>query len=272
MAPTEKLGYWGVPTSTIDWCENNYEVNYYVAEMWNTVSNLMMILPSLWGMFEVLRKGFDRRFVFCNFLLLVVGIGSWAFHMTLLYRMQLFDELPMVYGTCVHVYCLYEIQNPRRTHSYNLIIIGILTTYAIGFTTVYLLCPQPLIQHTSYGILVIISFYFEYSIIREEKCKTCQKLFLMSVPTYLFGFLLWNIDKLFCTNLTLLRRNLPKALSPVTQLHAWWHIFAGYGTYVQILFCIHSRHDFRKKKNDLYDLEVLPFASSLRWVQKLKTQ
>lgn len=26
-------GYWGKPTATIDWCEKNYEVNYYVAEM-----------------------------------------------------------------------------------------------------------------------------------------------------------------------------------------------------------------------------------------------
>lgn len=26
-------GYWGNPTATIDWCEKNYEVNYYVAEL-----------------------------------------------------------------------------------------------------------------------------------------------------------------------------------------------------------------------------------------------
>ena len=30
MAPTstDTLGYWGQPTSTIDWCEYNYEVRY----------------------------------------------------------------------------------------------------------------------------------------------------------------------------------------------------------------------------------------------------
>ena len=27
MAPAvEIIGYWGPPTSTLDWCENNYEV------------------------------------------------------------------------------------------------------------------------------------------------------------------------------------------------------------------------------------------------------
>lgn len=154
----------------------------------------MMILPPLWGMLEVIKQKFQKRFIYCHFLLLseyfifffslfshldlldsllyaeiwetnllhamfsllfllikqdykakliisichkiknifeqmfdfvkikeinftyfvnflffflsVVGLGSWAFHMTLLYEMQLFDELPMVWGTCVLVYCL----------------------------------------------------------------------------------------------------------------------------------------------------------------------
>lgn len=33
MAPLENVGYWGEPTSTIDWCERNYEVSFYIAEM-----------------------------------------------------------------------------------------------------------------------------------------------------------------------------------------------------------------------------------------------
>lgn len=35
MAPVEvngKIGYWGEPTATLEWCEDNYEVTYYVAE------------------------------------------------------------------------------------------------------------------------------------------------------------------------------------------------------------------------------------------------
>lgn len=36
----------------------------------NTVSNLMMIVPPLWGMVEVLKQRFEKRFIFCHFLLL----------------------------------------------------------------------------------------------------------------------------------------------------------------------------------------------------------
>jgi len=34
MAPLERDfdGFWGKPTATIDWCEANYEVTYFVAE------------------------------------------------------------------------------------------------------------------------------------------------------------------------------------------------------------------------------------------------
>lgn len=33
MAPAaDRQGYWGTPTSTLDWCEENYVVSFYIAE------------------------------------------------------------------------------------------------------------------------------------------------------------------------------------------------------------------------------------------------
>lgn len=37
--PEQKNGYWGIPTSTIDWCEENYVVSTYIAEAINTTTN-----------------------------------------------------------------------------------------------------------------------------------------------------------------------------------------------------------------------------------------
>ncbi|KAJ3589484.1 hypothetical protein NHX12_010329 [Muraenolepis orangiensis] len=92
MAPSaDRQGYWGRPTSTLDWCEENYVVSYYIAEFWNTVSNLIMILPPLYGALQTYRDGLEFRYT-CSFLgLAAVGVGSWCFHMTLLYEMQHLD-------------------------------------------------------------------------------------------------------------------------------------------------------------------------------------
>lgn len=31
-SPDDAEGYWGPPTSTLDWCEENYVSSYYIAE------------------------------------------------------------------------------------------------------------------------------------------------------------------------------------------------------------------------------------------------
>ena len=50
-----------------------------------------------------------NRFTVAYIFFLAIGIGSWMFHMTLQYEMQLMDELPMVYACAVFVYCLFEV-------------------------------------------------------------------------------------------------------------------------------------------------------------------
>ena len=88
----------------------------------------MMIIPSLKGLYTVKQQNFESRYnyFFFNVLiidcilvllrfsilylcLLLTGIGSWMFHMTLLYEMQLLDELPMVWGSSYMVYSLYKV-------------------------------------------------------------------------------------------------------------------------------------------------------------------
>ena len=119
------------------------QITIYIAEFWNTITNLSMIVPALYGLSNVLRQGLERRyltnlehnsnqlmlfilyhdsfnlvdeyiFIFyryllCFVLLFITGVGSWMFHMTLLYEMQLMDELPMVWGASYFVYCQFRV-------------------------------------------------------------------------------------------------------------------------------------------------------------------
>ncbi len=51
----------------------------------------------------------------------------------------------------------------------------------------------------------------------------------------------WNLDNLICPRLQSMRATRPFAVGSLTQMHAWWHVFSGYGTYVLIVSIIGYR-------------------------------
>jgi len=246
MAPVHER-FWGIPTSTLDWCERNYEVSPFIAEFWNTISNLGMIIPPIFGIYEIVKLGLERKFILTHIFLIVVGIGSWAFHMTLLWPMQLADELPMVWGNSILIYQLWEIRkSAKRQMNWSIIILCF--TYCFFFTALYLIYKNPLIHHGMYAILVLVVLWLDLRLVNLNQCRTCTRLLSTGIFMYVFGFGLWNIDNQMCRQITDVRALMPRTLKPFTQLHAWWHILAGYATHLHILFGIHARGHFVKPK------------------------
>lgn len=241
----DRLGYWGTPTSTLDWCEENYVVSFYIAEFWNTVSNLIMILPPIYGALQTLRSGLELRYV-CSFLgLAAVGIGSWCFHMTLKYEMQLLDELPMIYSCCVFVYCLYECFKQENT--INVMTICLLMLFSISVSLVYLQWKEPVFHQVMYGALVaclVIRAVFIVTWVYPWLRPLCYT----SLGVFLLGFVLWNIDNLLCSSLRASRQALPVGVGVVTQFHAWWHLLTGFGSYLHILLSLQIRSTYLKHR------------------------
>src|SRR5258706_3964253 len=109
-----KNGYWGIIDSTIDWCEPNYIITVYIAEFFNTISSLPMVLWAFLGFF-LTRKyvNCESRFSFAFLMLGLVGLGSVAFHGTLRYHYQLLDEIPMLLMDLILVYCCFMTETER---------------------------------------------------------------------------------------------------------------------------------------------------------------
>ena len=93
------------------------------------------------------------RFHFCFAALFVVGVGSWMFHMTLQYEMQLLDELPMVWGGCVLAYCMYQVQSPVKQENTWLALI--LTSLAILFTLTHIHLKIPVVHFVLLSLLIV---------------------------------------------------------------------------------------------------------------------
>ncbi|XP_018586995.1 alkaline ceramidase 3-like [Scleropages formosus] len=243
--PSPPGGFWGPPTSTLDWCEENYFVSVFVAEFWNTVSNLLMILPPIYGAIRTSRDGLETRYVFAFLGLAAVGVGSWSFHMTLQYEMQLLDELPMIYSCCIFVYCLLECF--KRENSINYIMITILLGFSVAVTVVYLLWTEPVFHQVMYGVLVFCL------VLRSMYVVTwvypwLRPLCYTSLGVFLLGFILWNVDNLLCDTLRAARLRLPPVIGAVTQFHAWWHIFTGFGSHLHILLSLQTRATYLKRR------------------------
>lgn len=88
------------------------------------------------------------------------------------------------------------------------------------------------------SVLIDIVFYWLFFFRRK---LFPMRWFILSLCLYFVGFCVWNVDNVFCGSLRDTRQHLSVVVSPVTQLHAWWHFFAGYGTYLSILYMQEAR-------------------------------
>jgi hypothetical protein len=83
-------GYWGIPNAEFDWCEFNYVTSFYIAEPINSFSMISFFVV----VFRIF-KHFRPVLSTCanaNMLLfeiVLVALGSFAFHATLQYRSAL---------------------------------------------------------------------------------------------------------------------------------------------------------------------------------------
>ena len=74
--------FWG-PVTSAEWCEKNYVYSTYIAEFFNTISNVPGILLALIGLINALRQRFEKRFSVLHLSNMTLAIGSMLYHATL---------------------------------------------------------------------------------------------------------------------------------------------------------------------------------------------
>ena len=236
--PEQDNGFWGIPTSTIDWCEENYVVSKYVAEALNTVTNSVFILLALFATYHAYKNKLEPRFIFSALGFLLVGIGSWLFHMTLKYHFQLLDELPMIYATCIPFWSVFS---EFKTKEQSMRIAWGTFMGANLLTVIYLYFRDPTIHQVSYGtlnvLIVIRSIRLRKKYVHDEvAAKQLHTTLILGIGLFLLGYLLWNLDIHFCTQVRIARRNWGMPYGFVLEGHGWWHILTGSGVYCSLVY------------------------------------
>eukprot|EP01084_Bolivina_argentea_P224108 379032_1 len=242
IAESNGIGYWGNVDSLQDWCEPNYVVTFYIAEFFNTLSSLPMVLWCIFGIYYTHKSGIkEARYILCFAALGITGIGSSLFHGTLRYYMQLMDELPMMIANMIFIYTILESNKPTNK-KINLKLITILTILCMSAIYGYVYLKLWFLFLLFYGGSLAIQYYYLY--LRWDHLAI--KYLLICIVCYYGGLFVWIIDLTRCEYVQSF------------HFHSIWHIGAGYGTYLYILTLVMLRVDYLKKKHIGIKFQMCP--------------
>ncbi|KAF2653902.1 alkaline ceramidase-like protein [Lophiostoma macrostomum CBS 122681] len=267
--PPEQLGKWSPVTSTLDWCEENYVVTSYAAEIINTTTNLLFLYLGAKGIRNCLNNGHDRVFLVSFIGFSLVGTGSFLFHASLKYPFQLVDELSMIYTTCLMCHSAFTQGKSKR---FNTLLACSLAGLAIFVTLYYHYLQEPKFHQAVFTILTIVvlsrSFYIMEVNLRprrrsgKEEVKLREELrdeditrqmwamIKVGLSIYLGASALWALDRNYCHYLIRWRRQVGLPWGTVLELHGWWHIGTGIGAYFYITWGIWLRHCLNNKQDE----------------------
>ncbi|KAJ8116732.1 hypothetical protein OPT61_g1908 [Boeremia exigua] len=283
--PPEQDGYWGPVTSTLDWCEENYVVTTYAAEIVNTLTNLLFMYLASKGIQNCLKYGHDTVFLVTFIGYVLVGTGSFLFHATLKYPMQLVDELSMIYTTCLMCFATFSYGKSGR---YSTILAIGLISLALFVTLYYHHIQDPAFHQNVYALLTAVvlfrAMYMMEIAIRprfkseerralnprsdrateavrkredlrdQEILRTMWKMIGSGLSIFLGGFALWHLDNEHCSKWIEWRHKIGMPWGFVLEGHGWWHLMTGTGAYFYIVWGIWLRHclNYRHDEFELY--------------------
>jgi len=225
------VGYWGDPSSTIDWCEDNYVVEHHIAEFSNSITSFFIVLAGLFPIVLHLRlwRCMEPRDYLVCLSIIVVGLGSVAFHGTLQFRHQMWDEVPMLWTVVIILYSLLE--HHQKEPKYGVLLPACLACYAAAGT--YATSQQGgnaqwFSFHTFFGGAEFPCLYLVYKFfsgLDEKEARLCL-LLKRGFAAYAVAVALWLTDLNFCSML----QKLPQYTH--WNLHAFgWHLFISCGLY-----------------------------------------
>lgn len=219
-------GFWEPHTSSMDFCEENYRFTIYVAELLNSASSLFIAAAGPWSWWLTpARYCTWPRFILCWLVFLVVGLGSVAFHATMRRPAQALDEVPMVLGNLVFIYCLSLPEGADK----QLQLAMILVLVGFALVAVYVVWEAYIVFLSIYCSVVVWLCYASRLLCFGQAGKNgpeLQRMWRLFVGTYMGGVVLWVADNLACSQLG------------VGHLHIAWHALASAGTVFFVLTLI----------------------------------
>lgn len=220
-------GFWGTHTATRDWCEPNYVHTPYIAEFWNTSSNLLYIVFALNLMRHKRRFSGIHRFnefkslsvTICG--MFILGLASGAFHATLKYWPQVMDRLFCAIPLLGLSSGFRELDNKST-----LTIVGILAD-CFGAILAMLVLFEAYILY-----LAIHDLYSGYMIASKTAINEVEFHAMIAVVFFVVALVAWCADIFICDSFV-------QRFHFTPHFHALWHVLTALAFHNIALIQIH---------------------------------
>lgn len=224
-------GVWQPHTSSVQFCEPDYQLTPYLAEPFNAISSLCI---SWFGIVGLLYGNPTKEwpFLLMNLIIIFIGLGSFALHATLHWLPQSFDEVPMLWYSLTGLYTLSHIQNSKSQYSFDYtVLLYVIST--VGVTAFYYSKRDFfLIFATIFtSVTVAVSVWDGYIVWTSPRDSLLMSVWSAAVFVY-FGVasMVWLVDMQLCD-----------WLLPIYQqgygftIHVLWHLLAGLGAHLLLM-------------------------------------
>lgn len=212
--------YWGEMDSLHIFCEPKYATSAYFAEFYNSVSSLMYCAAG--GLLltkQPVRA--DSVVLTLALCLITIGVGSTAFHGTMRYSYELWDELPMVAFMAVALYAKADCLPPRLAPHRRAFVACVLA-WAVGLAAVYVHLRMYEVFMNGFTVLVAADFLLALAQRSEHAAIRTARVACLGLTV--LGKLLWEVENRAC------------GLEPrVWVLHVAWHALSCAAAYLGII-------------------------------------
>jgi dihydroceramidase len=224
-------GYWGAATAVHQFCEPKYATSHFFAEFFNSVSSLVYVFAAL----HILTQPEVRQdmILFAMGLSVVtIGLGSAAFHGTMLFEYELCDEVPMLIFISMALVskcgCHPWLLTRGRCQVYSAAVVVACTTTVFVYAklAVYELFVA------SFTLLVVADVALAYTCCSTQ--RVTRWALNLSTGSLIVAKAVWEVEVRLCASD---RR--------VWPLHIIWHLLSCASAYYGILAETASRIDCR---------------------------
>ena len=216
LVPT--TSFWGEVTATRDWCEPNYAITPYIAEFYNTISNITYIILSI----NLLRnkRQFNHKLAAFKSIDIIIysmfflGVSSGTFHCTLRFWPQAMDRL----------FCIIPLVGVNQ--GFNELDAVTKAIYRSLFVTIAYCIWFIVAIFTVFELYLVYlaaqNLYKGYIISSQTKIKEIKHHCAKCVTFAAVGLSVWLLDTFTCTYFL-------DRYNAIPHFHAMWHVLTALG-------------------------------------------